>query len=200
MHAHAPVQPLVSPAPLVHPSSHAVSPELLASLFHGSLSRRLTPRLMERLGEAGLDVEAAPVAAPHAQFGRWLQVTAESLYCGMDFPAAFRALGRETARGLCQSPAGWLLAAAGTFLGPSRALERGARQLGGTTGGWTGRAERVRARARCVRVLLEPVCLPDAYVEGFLGETAQRAGAPGARCEGLPGPGSLRTWEVSWRE
>jgi uncharacterized protein (TIGR02265 family) len=143
MHAHA---HRALPAPLVHRSSHAVSPELLASLFQGALSRRLTPRLMERLGEAGLDVAAAPVAAPHAQFGRWLQVTAESLYCGMDFPAAFRALGRETARGLSQSPAGWLLAAAGTFVGPARALERG------------------------------------------------------ARCEGLAGPGSLRTWEVSWRE
>lgn len=198
MHVHAHVA--AAPTPVVHPSTHAVSPELLAGLYQCSLSRRLTPRLLERLWEAGLDVDAAPVAAPHAQFGRWLQVTAESLYCGMEFPAAFRALGRETARGLSQSPAGWLLAAVGALLGPGRALERGARQLGGTTGGWTGRAERVRSRARCVRVLLEPVCLPDAYVEGFLGETAQRAGARGARCEGLAGPGNLRTWEVSWRE
>lgn len=177
-----------------------VAPELLSGLFNDALSRRLTPRLLERLAEDGLHVENAPTAAPHPRFGRWLQVTAESLYCGMDFPAAYHALGKETARAIGRSPAGWMLAALGAVTGPGPALERSARLLGGAGGGWTGRAERIRSRGRCVRVLLEPLALPDAYVEGLLGETAQRAGARGARCQGLAGPGALRTWEVSWRE
>ncbi|MEN9798796.1 MAG: hypothetical protein RL653_2492 [Pseudomonadota bacterium] len=186
--------------PLAAPFVPRVSPELLSGLFQNALSRRLTPRLLERLAEDGLRVDDAPTPAPHARFGRWLQVTAESLYCGMDFPAAYHALGRETARALGRTPAGWVLSALGPLTGPARALERSARLLGGAGGGWTGRAERLRGRGRCLRVLLEPVELPDAYVEGFLGETAQRAGARGARCQGLKGPGALHTWEVCWRD
>lgn len=96
----------------------------IEALFIEALGREMTPRLRERLKEAGIDLERLRPAYPRMIFSEGCRLAAEELFPRMPRDEALRILGKRTIEGYSRSMLG--KAAMGVFrlIGVARGLER----------------------------------------------------------------------------
>jgi uncharacterized protein (TIGR02265 family) len=100
-----------------------------------AFGKRLTPELLARLREAGMDFEHPLPAYPMDTFLRALEVLASALAPGLPAEAQHRQLGREFMQGFVQTAVGFAALTMARVIGVKRTLGRFGRTLK-TTGNY----------------------------------------------------------------
>jgi len=98
---------------------------MVESMFRRALKGRVTPRLIQRVKEAGIDVEAKlKPSYPREVWMRCLHIIVEEVYPGVPRPRAFAELGERVVDSLRETVMGPAILGVMRLLGPKRALAR----------------------------------------------------------------------------
>jgi len=104
--------------------------QTIEGLFQRGLKERLSPRLLLRLKEAGLDLRARLLPAyPFDDWCRFVQIAAEELYPSLSQEEAYLALGEAVVKGFGDTLLGPALFTVLRIVGPRRALQRTAKNF-----------------------------------------------------------------------
>jgi uncharacterized protein (TIGR02265 family) len=156
--------------------SELVFQQVVEGLFHVGLRGKMTPVLQARLREAGLDLSRplAP-AYPRADWNRFVQITAETLWPGEPPEVSYHALGRQLLQGYAETFLGKALVGIVRLVGPRRALDRMTRNFR-SGGNYNDTRVTEQAPGDVLFWMNEPDLHP-AYVAGILSAAMEMAGA-----------------------
>lgn len=170
------------------------------ALFLRALENRLTPACIQRLREAGLDLEQK--LAPTYTLEQWklfLRMAADHVYAGMPAEAAYYSLGERFIEGYFSTLFGKALLGMARLLGPRRALTQA--HLCFRTSANCSEVRIVEQSPTEVEFHLTDIGadLPT-FVAGVLARAAEMAG--GQRVVALPErfDGQSATFHVRWSE
>jgi len=174
-----------------------------APVFEGLLrgyALRLTPRAVDRLADAGIDV-ARPLSAgyPTSVWYAAVRILAEEQHVGLPYPDAVREVGRSFMRGYFETALGRTVFAVLRLLGPLRSLQRMSRNF--RTGNNFSETWVHADAPGDVRLEVNDA-LADAptFIQGLIEVGLERVGTQDASVEVLPpAPNGHGLYRVRWR-
>lgn len=171
--------------------------DAVEGLFAKGLGDRVTPSLCAKLGQAGLDLDAALLPAyPRAVWNSALALAAGHVWPDLDEAEAHRRLGRVLIDGFKETLLGRTLVTMARLLGPMRTLARMRHNL--RTGGNYNETTHIAEQPGDVLFWInEPVIHPG-YVRGMLEGTLEISGAQGVSVEVVARDAKGATHRVRW--
>lgn len=105
------------------PAERLVFQQLVEGLFK-AIDSKLTPRIVERIGELGIRRDRMLPAYPQEKFNQALDIVTEELFPGLPRAEAQEQMGRQLIRGLQETMLGKAQFALVRLIGPKRALDK----------------------------------------------------------------------------
>lgn len=166
-------------------------------LFIKGLGSILTPQLRQSLRDEGLDLDK-PLRPgyPAADFHRWVDLVARTVFAEFDRDEAIRRVGHRAVAGLEEGLVGKALAAGLKLIGPKRSLQRVERIFKNNNNYQV--ATLVELTESDARVRLSDVFGMPTYYQGLFEAAVKAIGAKDPRVAVMASPPPGVTLHISW--
>jgi uncharacterized protein (TIGR02265 family) len=166
-------------------------------LFLVALRGRLSATAESSLRKVGLDLSKKLLPAyPFEVWRQCLEIVATDLYPMHPRPEAWRRLGHDMVRGMCQTVLGRAMVGVSRLLGPLRALRRLNHTLRSADN--YVEAHITELSPTCCLVWINEVMGQPGYYQGILEASLATMGARGARVRLCSSEGTSATYRVEW--
>ncbi|XXF78702.1 TIGR02265 family protein [Myxococcaceae bacterium GXIMD 01537] len=185
--------------PQPRPEQRVVFASVVEGLLRHGLQGRVSPRLRERLRQAGLDLDRPLLPAyPVPMWAHCLGIIAEEAYPGMPAEEAFRRLAEQHVEGYGNTLFGRAVYRVMRLLGPRRMVLRLPQTLRGTDN-YT-EADLVEVGPACFEMRVNSVMEWPGYAESLFEAFLRMAGAEDPRVAKVGEVGGSTTYRLSWTE
>ncbi|HEX8701438.1 MAG TPA: DUF2378 family protein [Myxococcaceae bacterium] len=168
-------------------------------LFLRGLNGQVTPRLKEKLRQAGLDLDRPLLPAyPFEVWKRCIGLAAQELFPEASEPEAWRRLGERLVEGYRETVMGSAMFTLLKVLGPRRTLERAQKNF--RSGNNYTEVRFTDVSPTVVDVWMNDTDLVSHFTRGAMQAGMRTSGAPELQVNILHSDGQGTTYRVSWRE
>jgi uncharacterized protein (TIGR02265 family) len=171
----------------------------IEGLFLRGLSGQVTPRLKEKLRQAGLDLDRPLL--PAYPFDVWMKcigLAAHELFPGTPEPEAWRRLGERLVEGYRETVMGSAMFTLLKLLGPRRTLHRAQKNF--RSGNNYTEVRFTDVAPSVVDVWMNETALASHFTRGALQAGMRTSGAPELQVNIHHSDSQGTTYRVSWRE
>lgn len=169
----------------------------IEGLFMRGLTGQVTPRLKEKLRQAGLDLSRPLLPAyPVDVWMRCIGLTAQELYSTTPDTEAWRRLGERMVEGYRETVMGSAMFTLLKILGPRRTLERAQKNF--RSGNNYTEVRFTDVSPTLVEVWMNETDLMRYFIQGMIQAGMRTSGAPDLRVSILQFDSQGTTYRVSW--
>jgi uncharacterized protein (TIGR02265 family) len=171
----------------------------IEGLFMRGLAGQVTPRLKDKLRQAGLDLDHKLLPAyPFDTWVRCIGVAARELLPDKPDPEAWKRLGERMVEGYQETVMGGAMFALLKVLGPRRTLERAQKNF--RSGNNYTEVKFTEVAPRVVDVWMNDTGLVSYFTQGMILAGMRLGGAPGVTVDILQTDERGTTYRVEWRD
>ncbi len=171
----------------------------IEGLFLKGLTGQVTPRLKEKLRQAGLDLDRPLLPAyPFEVWRKCIGLTADELFPGLPEQEAWRRLGERLVEGYRETVMGSAMFTLLKVLGPRRTLQRAQKNF--RSGNNYTEVRFTDVSPTVVDVWMNETEPTSHFTRGAMQAGMRTSGAPGLQVNILQSDSQGTTYRVSWRE